>query len=186
MDTGSGGLALGGRAIIIRDASDDDMNAVEAIYAPHVLKGRASFEEEPPSISELSARRRAVLALGLPYLAAEADGKVLGYAYAGTYRSRSAYRYTIEDSVYVAEDCAGRGVGRALLAELLARCDRGPWRQMVAVIGDSGNLASINLHRSLGFRTVGTLKAVGYKFGEWIDSVYMQRPLGAGDSARPE
>src|SRR5690606_7381731 len=129
----------------VRDATDGDLTAIQEIYAAHVLHGFASFEEEPPSVAELARRRAQVLELGLPYLAAEADGAVVGYSYATLYRTRSAYRHTIENSVYVRSGLAGRGVGRALLSALIARCEAGPWRQMIAVIGDSGNVASIEL-----------------------------------------
>jgi L-amino acid N-acyltransferase YncA len=126
-----------------------------------------------------------VLTMGLPYLAAEIDGQLVGYAYATGYRPRAAYRHTIEDSVYVAPGRSGRGVGTALLTELIVRCTVGPWRQMLAVIGNSGNTASIALHRRMGFRLVGTLTSVGFKLGEWIDTVLMQRPLGDGDATNP-
>jgi phosphinothricin acetyltransferase len=169
----------------VRDASDADMPTVQRIYAHHVLKGLATFEEEPPSTEELLSRRGAIGALGLPYLAAELDGAVVGYAYAAVYRTRPAYRYTIEDSVYVADGLGGRGIGRALLAELIARCETGPWRQMIAVIGDSGNAASIAVHRSLGFDHIGTFRSVGFKLGRWVDTVLMQRPLGQGDRTLP-
>jgi phosphinothricin acetyltransferase len=145
------------------------------------MHGLASFEESAPGEGELRNRRQAVLALGLPYLVAERDGRIVGYAYATQYRARSAYRHSLENSVYVREGLRGRGVGSALLANLIARCERGPWRQMVAVIGDSGNAASIGLHRKHGFRDVGTLAAVGFKLGRWVDSVLMQRELGEGD-----
>lgn len=173
-------------AIRLRDATETDMAAVQRIYAHHVLHGSASFEEVPPSLDEMLARRAAVLALGLPYLVAELDGKVAGYGYAGPYRPRPAYRYTVENSIYVADGMAGRGIGRHLLAALIERCEAGPWRQMIAVIGDSGNAASIALHERLGFRHAGTLRAVGFKFGRWIDSVLMQRPLGDGSRTLPE
>jgi phosphinothricin acetyltransferase len=167
----------------IRDATDTDMAEVQAIYAFHVLHGLASFEETPPDVTEMRARRSAVLALGLPYLVAQADGAILGYAYASQYRARPAYRHTIEDSVYVRE--GGRGTGTALLGALIARCERGPWRQMLAIIGDSGNAASIALHAHQGFRMVGTTYSVGFKLGRWVDTVHMQRALGAGDSELP-
>ena len=122
-------------------------------------------------------RWRAVSSHGLPYLVAEIEGRVVGYGYAAPYRSRSAYRFTVEDSVYIAADCGGLGLGSALLAALIGRCRTGPWQQMVAVIGDSENHASIGLHRKFGFRHVGTLQRVGFKFGRWVDSVLMQRPL---------
>jgi phosphinothricin acetyltransferase len=170
----------------VRDSRDADLPAVQAIYAHHVLHGTASFETVPPTVDEIAARRRAVLEAGLPYLVAEADGRVLGYCYATVYRPRPAYRHTIENSVYVAHDLAGRGVGAALMAALLARCEAGPWRQMVAVIGGSGNAASLALHRRLGFRHVGVLRSAGYKFDRWLDTVLMQRPIGAGDDAPGE
>jgi L-amino acid N-acyltransferase YncA len=170
---------------LIRDAREEDLGAIARIYAHHVNHGLASFEELPPTIEELRTRRAAVLDSGLPYLAAELHGEVAGYAYASTYRPRPAYRYTIEDSVYVEEGLRGRGLGRALLAALIERCERGPWRQMLAVIGDSANAGSIALHRRLGFRYVGNLESVGFKLGRWVDTVLMQRALGAGDRCRP-
>lgn len=172
-------------AAVVRDATPDDMPAVQAIYAHHVRHGLASFEVEPPSLDEMLARRAAVLGQTLPYLVAELDGNIVGYSYATAYRPRPAYRHTIENSVYVADGLAGRGIGRALLTALIARCEVGPWRQMIAVIGNSGNEGSIALHRSLGFEHIGTLKAVGFKFGRWVDSVLMQRPLGMGSSTTP-
>lgn len=163
--------------IVIRDSSDIDMPAVQRIYAYHVLHGSASFEEQPPSTIELSQRRTQVVSADLPYLVAELAGTVVGYSYAAPYRSRSAYRYTLEDSVYVENGCVRQGIGTALLSALLARCSAGPWKQMVAVIGDSGNAPSIHLHERLGFRMAGTLRAVGFKHGRWVDSVLMQREL---------
>ena len=174
-----------GGPLTVRDAADADMPVIQRIYAHHVLHGLGSFEEVPPTVDEMRARRDAVLRLGLPYLVAEVGGAVAGYSYAAPYRPRPAYRYTVEDSVYVAEGLAGRGVGRALLAALIGRCEAGPWRQMVAVIGDSGNAASITLHTRLGFRLIGTQPAVGFKFGHWVDSVLMQRELGAGGRTLP-
>ncbi len=172
--------------VVVRDAEEADMAAIQAIYSHHVLTGLASFEETPPSVDEMLARRRAVLALSLPYLAAEQGGRIVGYSYASSYRPRPAYRHTIEDSVYVAEGQAGRGIGGALLAALIARCEAGPWRQMLAVIGDSGNAASIALHRRFGFEPVGTLRSAGFKFGRWVDTVLMQRSLGPGDQTLPQ
>lgn len=166
---------------VIRESRDDDVAIVHAIYRHHVLHGMGSFEEEPPSVDELIRRRVNVLGRALPYLVAEIDGQVVGYSYAAPYRSRSAYRFTIENSVYVDHRLSRRGVGRALLSALIARCEAGEWRQMVAVIGDSANTASIALHERLGFCYVGTLRAVGFKFGRWVDSVMMQRALGVGD-----
>lgn len=166
-------------AVVVRDAREADMSAVQNIYAHHVLHGLASFEETAPSTTEMIGRRESVLKLGLPYLVAEMDGRIVGYSYASLYRPRQAYRHTIEDSVYVQDGLAGHGVGRALLAMLIQRCETGPWRQMLAVIGDSDNVASIRLHRSLGFRQIGKLDAVGFKFGRWVDSVLMQRALAS-------
>ncbi len=169
---------------LIRDALEEDLGAIERIYAHHVRHGLASFEEVPPTIDELRARRAAVLDSGLPYLAAELDGEVVGYAYAGAYRPRPAYRYTIEDSVYVEEGLRGLGLGGALLATLIERCEAGPWRQMLAVIGDSANAGSIALHRRLGFRYVGNFESVGFKLGRWVDTVLMQRALGRESGVR--
>jgi phosphinothricin acetyltransferase len=171
--------------VVVRDARDDDIGAVQRIYAHHVLHGLASFEESPPSVQEMSSRRAAVLSQGLPYLVATISGRVVGYCYASQYRPRPAYRHTIEDSVYVDSEMAGRGIGSALLQELVARCERGPWRQMLAVIGNSENAGSIRLHASLGFQPVGTFRSVGFKLGRWVDSVLMQRSLGDGDRTDP-
>jgi phosphinothricin acetyltransferase len=172
-------------AVLIRDAREEDLGAIARIYAHHVSYGLASFEEVPPTIDELRARRAAVLGCGLPCLAAEAHGEVVGYAYAAHYRPRPAYRYTIEDSVYVEEGQRGSGFGRALLTALIERCEAGPWRQMLAVIGDSANAGSIALHRRLGFRYVGNFESVGFKLGRWVDTVLMQRALAAGERRRP-
>jgi len=150
-----------------------------------VLKGLASFEEEPPSQAELRRRYEEVTRGGLPYLAADLGGTLAGYGYCALYRTRSAYRYSLEDSVYVRPDAQGRGVGRALLAELIGRCEALGYRQLIAVIGDSANAASIGLHASQGFLRAGTLRSVGFKFGRWVDSVIMQRPLGSGDGNPP-
>jgi phosphinothricin acetyltransferase len=150
-----------------------------------VLHGLATFEEEPPSIEELAGRFRDVTGRGLPYLVAEAGGVVAGFGYCAPYRLRSAYRYTLEDSIYVRHDMTGRGVGRALLEELIRRCERLGYRQIIAVIGDSANAGSIGVHAACGFLRVGVLRSAGFKFGRWVDSVFMQRPLGPGDSTRP-
>ena len=165
--------------MLVRDSREDDVAEIEAIYAYHVRHGTASFEEEAPQLAEMQRRRAEVLARGLPYLVAEREGRVAGYSYATPYRTRSAYRFTIENAVYVDPACPRAGIGRALLAALIARCEAGDWRQMIAVIGDSSHMASIGLHASLGFREVGTLEAVGFKFGRWLDSVLMQRALGS-------
>ncbi|AJY40491.1 N-acetyltransferase [Burkholderia humptydooensis] len=170
---------------IVRDATEDDLEAIQAIYAHHVLTGVASFEETPPSVADLRARREAVLRHGLPYLVAELDGVVAGYAYATPYRPRSAYRYALEDSIYVSDACRGRGIGRVLLGALIARCEAGPWRQMIAVIADGGRGGSTSLHRALGFEPVGTLRGVGFKHGRWIDTALMQRVLGHGAQKPP-
>ncbi len=175
-----------GAAPAVRDAVETDVSAITAIYSHHVLTGCASFEEVPPTVAETAARREGVLKLGAPYLVAEFDGRVVGFAYANTYRARPAYRHTIEDSVYVAHDALGRGVGGALLAELIRRCEAGPWRQMIAVIGDSANAGSVAVHRKLGFEMTGTFRAVGFKFGRWVDSVLMQRALGDGETTLPK
>lgn len=172
-------------AVEVRDAREADITFVQEIYAHHVLHGLASFEEKAPSVAEMIGRRDAVLRLGLPYLVAEMDGRVVGYSYASTYRPRPAYRHTVEDSVYVRDGLAGHGIGHALLTTLIKRCETGPWRQMLAVIGDSANTGSIGLHASHGFRQIGTLDGVGFKFGRWVDSVLMQRPLRGGNASLP-
>jgi len=180
--TGRGTIRFEGR---VRDAGVADMAAARDIYAHYVLHSRVSFEETPPALDEMIARRRKAVESGLPYLMAEANGETLGFAYAAPYHARLAYRFTIEDSVYVASGCRGRGVGAALLGELIDRCERGPWRQMVAIVGDSANIASIALHRRFGFELAGVLKSVGFKFGRWIDTPILQRSLGAGDGRAP-
>jgi L-amino acid N-acyltransferase YncA len=162
------------------------MVAVQRTYAPHVLGGLATFEEVPPSSEELLARWHSVTSLGLPYLVAQRDGEVVGYSYAGPYRLRPAYRYTVEESVYVATGCGRQGIGTALLRTLIERCEAGPWRQMIAVIGDSGNNASVALHTRMGFRPIGIFRSVGFKLDRWVDSVLMQRSLGEGDRTRPD
>ena len=161
----------------LRQATEADMESVQRIYGDHVAQGLASFEESPPSVEEMLARFRILKSQSFPYIVAEQAGKICGYSYAGPYRTRSAYRFTIENSVYVDSTCSGQGIGHALLTELIKACERGPWRQMIAIIGDSGNSASIALHRSLGFRMVGTLSEVGFKHDQWVDTVLMQRAL---------
>ena len=162
------------------------MAAVQRIYTHHVLHGLATFEEVPPSVDDMKGRRQAVLQAGLPWLVAELDGRIVGYAYATAFRPRPAYRYTIEDSVYVEDGLATRGIGSALLAELIRRCGIGPWRQMLAVIGNSENLGSIRLHERFGFSHAGLQRAVGFKLGRWVDTVMMQLALGEGSSTRPD
>jgi phosphinothricin acetyltransferase len=169
----------------VRPALPDDIPAVHAIYAHHVLQGLASFEEQPPSAAELRRRYDEVISQKLPYLVADFGGTVAGYGYCAPYRTRSAYRYALEDSVYVRPDAQGRGVGSALLAALVRQCEALGYRQLIAVIGDSAHAASIGLHEAQGFLRVGTLRSVGFKFGRWVDSVIMQRPLGSGDATRP-
>ncbi|GJD52002.1 Phosphinothricin N-acetyltransferase [Methylobacterium crusticola] len=176
---GNGGAAL-------RPCLDGDIAAVTAIYAHAVRTGRASFELEPPDEAEMRRRRAGLVAGGHPYLVAVRDGAVLGYAYAGPYRARPAYRATVENSVYVHPDHAGQGLGRLLLAGLVAAATQAGFRQMVAVIGDSANTASIGLHAALGFASVGVLRAVGWKHGTWLDTVLMQRALGPGADEPPE
>ena len=172
-------------AIVVRDAGESDMPAVQSLYAHYVFTSLATFEETPPTLDVMLARRRACLDKELPYLVAERNGEVLGYAYAAAYHARPAYRFTVEDSVYVAERLRGRGVGAALLGAVIERCEAGPWRQMIAVVGDSGNAGSIALHRRFGFERVGVLKSVGYKFGRWVDAPILQRALGPGDAQAP-
>jgi L-amino acid N-acyltransferase YncA len=171
---------------LIRDAVEKDMAPIAEIYAYHVLHGLASFEQTPPDVTEISRRWRALLEKALPYTIAERDGEILGYAYAGPYRSRPAYRFTVENSVYVRPKLERQGLGRGLLANLIERCTALGLRQMVAVIGDSGHEGSIGLHKALGFRMVGTIEAAGFKHGKWVDSVLMQRRLGDGSTTRPE
>ena len=174
------------QSFLIRDSSAADIPAITAIYAHWVTHGLASFEVDPPDPTEMARRRDAVLAAGFPYLVAEAPEGLLGYAYASAYRARPAYRFSVENSVYVAPGAGRRGIGLALMEEVIAQCTGAGFRQMVAVIGDSGNAASIALHKRAGFTTAGLLKAAGWKHGRWMDSVLMQRPLGAGAGAPPE
>ena len=169
----------------LRAAAPGDFSAIQAIYRHHVLHGLASFEEVPPDVEEMRRRHADIVARGLPYLVAEEAGAILGYGYCAPYRLRSAYRYALEDSVYVRDGMLGRGIGSRLLGELIRICEGLGYRQLVAVIGDSGNAPSIALHARHGFLRVGTLRSAGYKFGRWVDSVLMQRPLGSGDGAPP-
>ena len=173
------------RQIAIRDSRDDDVAAIARIYGHWVRHGFGSFELEPPEEAEIARRRDALLKTRYPYLVAEGDGAVIGYAYAGPYRPRLAYRFSCENSIYVAPDSAGRGVGRALLAALIARCEQQGFRLMIAVIGDSGNASSIGLHAALGFAHAGKLPAIGWKHDRWVDTVFMTRALGAGSSTEP-
>ena len=175
-----------GDNLSIRDATENDLAAIQAIYAHHVNHGLASFEEVPPDIAEITRRRDVARDQNLPYLVAEKDGAVNGFAYASLFRGRPAYRYTVEDSVYIAPDALGAGIGSALLSALIEQCTERGFRQMMAVIGDSDNQASIGLHAKYGFVQTGLMPSVGFKFGRWVDSVSMQRPLGPGDTTLPE
>jgi phosphinothricin acetyltransferase len=167
--------------MIIRDAEESDMAAIRDIYAHYATKGLATFEETAPSVDDMIGRLRAARDAGYPYIVAELDGEIGGYSYASTYRPRPAYRFTVENSVYVSDGMGGRGIGSTLLAELIARCEAGPWQQMIAVIGNSGNAGSIALHEKFGFSYVGTLRSVGFKLDQWVDTVLMQRSI-KGDS----
>jgi L-amino acid N-acyltransferase YncA len=170
----------------VRPSRDDDVAAITAIYGHHVLHGIASFEEVPPSKEEMARRRAELVGRGLPYLVAEREGKIVGYCYAGPYRARVGYRFSLEDSIYIDPGEVGRGIGRALLAEVIERAAELGYRQMVAVIGGVETLPSIRLHAALGFTHVGVLNSIGFKFGRWVDSVLMQRPLGPGDATLPK
>jgi phosphinothricin acetyltransferase len=170
----------------IRDATEEDVAQIVAIYAYEVEHGVATFEEVAPSAEDIAGRFRNIKRLGLPYLAAERSGRLLGYAYAGQFHPRAAYRYTLEDTVYIHKDARRQGVARALLTELIARCEALGARQMMALITSVPDSASIALHARLGFRSMGVAPAVGYKFGRWLDVAYMQRPVGAANSTPPD
>jgi phosphinothricin acetyltransferase len=169
----------------VRPALEGDMPTVQEIYAYYVSKTTASFEDVPPTVAEMTARWQRITARGMPFLVAVRGTKILGYAYAGPFRERSAYRYTCEDSIYVAPDALGRDIGNALMTALINKCVAFGFRQMIAVIGDSANAASLALHSRHGFYVIGALSSVGYKFGRWSDAVYMQRSLGDGDNTLP-
>ncbi len=171
--------------MLIRAATEADIPEVQAIYAYHVLHGAGTFDEQPPSVEEMLEKFQKVTGHGWSWLVATDDTGVLGYAYYAQFRDRSAYRYCVEDSIYVRENVRGQGVGKALVARLIEDATNAGMRQMIAVIGDSENVGSIGVHASLGFHMVGTLRAVGVKFGRWIDVVSMQRPLGRGDADLP-
>jgi len=172
-------------SVSLRASKQSDLRAIAAIYAHHVRTGTGSFEIDAPDVAEMTRRWRDVTGHGLPYLVAAIAGEVVGYAYAGPYRPRPAYRFTVEDSVYVRADVAGQGIGRSLLLALIDVSEKIGARQMIAVIGDSGNDSSIRVHAVCGFANAGVLKSVGYKFGRWIDVVLMQRTLGPGDTQPP-
>lgn len=171
---------------VIRPSLDTDIHAIQTIYAHHVLHGTGTFETEPPTLADMTARRADVLGKHLPYLVLEDGGKVLGFAYANWFKPRPAYRFSVEDSIYLAPDASGKGLGRLLLAELLAQLERGGIRKAMAVIGDSANAGSIGVHRACGFGVVGTVKSCGWKFGQWRDIVLMEKTLGLGDSTPAE
>ncbi len=171
---------------LIRPSRDEDIAAITAIYTHHVLHGTGTFEIDPPTPAEMTARRADVLAKGLPYLVAEEGGQVTGFAHCNWFKPRPAYRFSAEDSIYMAPGAGGRGLGRALLAELAARAEAAGVRKLIAVIGDSANLGSLGVHRSVGFEHVGVLKSCGWKHGQWRDVVLMEKTLGAGDTTSPE
>ena len=172
------------QTVLIRDSLEADVVAIQAIYANHVLHGTASFELTPPTLEEMRQRRADVVAKDLPYLVAEQNGVVVGYAYVTPYRPRPAYRFTVEDSVYVQEGLAGQGIGSLLLAKIIKICTAKGYRQLMAVVGDA-SAASVSLHERHGFKLAGTFKAVGYKFGAWRDTAMLQRSLGEGDQTDP-
>lgn len=171
--------------LILRPSTDADLPAIQAIYAQAVLEGTGTFETEVPSVEEMGRRRAEVLGRNLPWLVAQRGDDILGYAYANYFRPRLAYRFCVEDSIYLAPAAQGQGVGRLLLAELMARCEAAGARQMLAVIGDAANAGSIGVHTALGFQHTGVLKSAGWKFGRWLDVVLMQRALGVGDGTPP-
>jgi L-amino acid N-acyltransferase YncA len=172
-------------AATLRPSRAEDVPAITAIYGLHVLTGTASFETEAPDAAEMARRWAGLVGRGYPYLVAEDAAGIAGYAYAGPYRARPAYRETVENSIYLRSDAMGRGLGRRLLDALIEACMARGFRQMIAVVGDSGNLASIRLHERAGFRLVGVLRSVGYKHERWLDTVLLQRALGAGDTEPP-
>ena len=170
----------------IRPSTDADLPAITAIYEYHVLNGTGTFEIDPPTVADMTARRADVLGRGLPWLVAEQDGRVVGFAYANWFKPRPAYRFSAEDSIYVAQDARGLGLGRTLLTELSAAAEAAGVRKLLAVIGDSANAGSIGVHRALGFTEVGVMRSVGWKFGAWRDIVLMEKTLGEGDTTSPE
>ena len=172
-------------SIHIRDACEDDCSAIQAIYSEHVLHGLASWEEIPPPIVEITDRMRNIIESGYPYRVVELNGEVKGFAYASNYRPRPAYRYTVENSIYVASSCTRMGLGGSLLQDLIQQCTNRGYRQMVAVIGDSENIPSIKLHAAHGFVHCGTLRSLGFKHGKWLNQVLMQHPLGKSDTSPP-
>ena len=170
---------------LIRPSRDEDLDAITRIYGHHVLHGTGTFETTPPSLADMTSRRADVLAKGLPWLVAEDNGQVLGFAYGNWFKPRPAYRFSVEDSIYMDPSAHRKGLGRALLAELLAVLERTGTRKVMAVIGDSANAGSIGVHKALGFEPVGVVQSCGWKFDRWLDIVMMQKTLGAGDSTPP-
>ena len=170
----------------IRPSRDEDLPAITAIYAHHVLHGTGTFETDPPSAADMAARRADVLGRGLPYIVAEEQGEILGFAYANWFKPRPAYRFSAEDSIYVADAARGRGVGRLLLDALCAAAEAAGVRKLLAVIGDSANAGSVGVHRAAGFTEIGVMRSVGWKFGAWRDVVLMEKPLGPADTTAPE
>jgi L-amino acid N-acyltransferase YncA len=171
--------------VSIRTATSGDIAAITRIYAHAVEHGTASFELEPPDLAEMARRQNALLALNFPYIAAELTGAVVGYAYAGPYRDRRAYDWCVEDSLYIAPELHRKGIGRLLLTRLVAESEARGFRQMIAVIGDSANTASVAVHAAVGFRLIGNFQSIGFKHGRWLDTVLMQRALGSGDALPP-
>ncbi len=171
---------------LIRPSRDEDVAAITAIYAHHVLTGTGTFEIAPPTEADMANRRADVLAKGLPYLVVEDGGRVIGFAYCNWFKPRPAYRFSAEDSIYMASDAHRKGLGKALLAELCTRAERAGVRKLLAVIGDSANTGSVGVHTALGFSHVGVLKSCGWKFDRWLDVVMMEKPLGAGDTTAPQ
>lgn len=169
-----------------RASTDADLPAITGIYAHHVLHSTGTFETTPPTEADMAARRADVLSKGLPYLVAEEDGQILGFAYCQWFKPRPAYRFSAEDSIYMHPDARGRGLGKVLLTELMAQAQAKGLRKLIAVIGDSGNAGSIGVHQALGFERVGMFKSCGWKFGRWLDIVLMEKTLGDGDSTPPE
>ncbi len=171
---------------MIRPSTEADIPAIQAIYAHHVLHGTGTFETEPPTVADMTSRRADVLAKKLPYLVIESGAKAQGFAYANWFKPRAAYRFSVEDSIYMAADSGGKGLGKLLLTELLAQLERGGIRKAMAVIGDSANAGSVGVHTACGFSHVGIMKSCGWKFGAWRDIVLMEKALGAGDTSSPE
>lgn len=170
---------------LIRPSRSEDISTITAIYAHHVLHGTGTFETEPPDVNDMAARRADVLSKGLPYLVAEEDGKIAGFAYGNWFKPRSAYRYSVEDSIYLAPGLQRKGLGRALLAELLAQCETAGIRKVMAIVGDTANAGSVGVHLAVGFKQVGVIEACGWKFGAWRDIVIMQKTLGSGSTVPP-